>query len=123
MPSKLLAPALAVALLVPAAVRADGDAGKGKQVFAKCAICHSTQPGENKVGPSLAGVFGRKSATDPNFKYSEAMQKADKTWDAETLDAYLANPRGEVPGSKMVFAGVKDAGDRANLIAYLETLK
>jgi cytochrome c len=120
---RILVPALAAALLLPAAARADGDATKGKQVFMKCAICHSPEPGQNKVGPSLAGVVGRKSATVPNFNYSEAMKKADKTWDEATLDANLSNPRGMVPNSKMIFVGLKDEADRANVIAYLGTLK
>ena len=113
-----------IALLATTGLACAQDVAAGEIQFKKCAPCHDVgEKAKNKVGPVLNGLDGRKSGTIPNFKYSEAMQKADKTWDAPTLDTYIANPRGEVPGSKMIFAGVKDAGDRANLIAYLQTLK
>ena len=120
---RVLAPALVAAIVASGAAHADGDATKGKVLFSKCAICHSVQPGENKVGPSLAGIVGRPSATAPGFNYSEAMKKYGATWDDTALDAYLVNPRQIVPGTKMIFVGLKDPGDRANLIAYLDTLK
>lgn len=102
---------------------ADGDAAAGAVVFKKCAICHSPDEGVNKVGPSLHGVVGRKSASIANFNYSDAMKAANKTWDAATLDTYLTDPRSMVPGTKMIFPGLKDEADRKNVIAYLETLK
>jgi cytochrome c len=114
---------LAAALLVPTAVQAAGDPAKGKQQFAKCAICHSTEPGESKVGPSLAGIVGRQSASDPKFAYSTAMKGFNHVWDEQTLDTYLTNPRQTVPGTKMIFLGLKNQGDRDDLIAYLATLK
>src|SRR5271154_679928 len=81
---------------------ADGDVQAGEAVFKKtCAVCHTTDAGKNKIGPSLSGVVGRHSASAPDFAYSDAMKKADKTWDAATLDTYLTNPRGLVPGTKM----------------------
>jgi cytochrome c len=120
---RILAPALVAAIVAAGAAHADGDAAKGKVLFSKCAICHSVQPGENKIGPSLAGIVGRPAASAPGFAYSEAMKKYGVTWDAATLDAYLVNPRQAVPGTKMIFVGLKDPADRANLIAYLETLK
>jgi cytochrome c len=119
---KVLVPAFVAAVLFSGVAVADGDAEKGKQVFSKCGICHATVPGENKVGPSLAGIVGRKSASDPKFAYSDAMKKYDQVWDAKTLDAYLVNPRQSVPGTKMIFVGLRDANDRANVIAYLATL-
>lgn len=103
---------------------AEGDPKEGEAVFKKyCAVCHSTEEGKNKVGPSLHGVVGRHSASLPNYSYSDAMKKADKTWDEKTLDSYLANPREVVPGTKMIFAGLKKEQDRQNVIAYLKTQK
>ena len=86
-------------------------------------MCHTAEAGKNKIGPSLFGIVGRKSATVENFNYSEAMKKFDHTWDEETLDTYLADPRATVPETKMIFPGIKDKAERDNVIAYLETLK
>jgi len=109
------------AMAASSAVAADVEAGKTE--FKKCALCHTTEAGKNKLGPSLFGVVGRKSATLENFTYSEAMKKFDHVWDEETLDKYLADPRGTVPGTKMIFPGIKDKTERDDVIAYLETLK
>ena len=100
-----------------------GDAAAGKEVFKKCALCHSPDAGVNKIGPSLHGIVGRHSASIENFTYSPAMKAADKVWDEATLSTYLTDPRGLVPGTKMIFPGLKDEKDRQNVIAYLETLK
>ena len=99
------------------------DVEAGKVAFKKCALCHTTEPGKNKIGPSLFGVVGRKSGSVDNFSYSEAMKNFDHTWDAESLDTYLADPRAVVPGTKMIFPGIKDKTERDDVIAYLETLK
>ena len=99
------------------------DVEAGKTAFKKCALCHTPEAGKNKIGPSLFGIVGRKSATLENFNYSEAMKKFDHTWDAETLDTYLTDPRTVVPGTKMIFPGIKDKTERDDVIAYLETLK
>jgi cytochrome c len=114
-----------VILLSLAATRpaAADDIEAGKTAFKKCALCHTTEAGKNKIGPSLFGVVGRKSASVENFNYSEAMKKFDHTWDEATLDTYLADPRASVPGTKMIFPGVKDEKERQDVIAYLETLK
>lgn len=101
---------------------AAGDAAAGEQVFARCAVCHSAKAGENKIGPSLAGVFGRKSGSAPGFDYSPALKSAGITWDEQELDKFLANPPADIHGTKMVI-GVPDAQDRQNVIAYLKTLK
>jgi cytochrome c len=116
--------ALGIALLL-AAIRpvAAADVDAGKEEFKKCALCHTAEPGKNKIGPSLFGVVGRKSASVENFNYSDAMKKFDHTWDPETLDTYLADPRKVVPGTKMIFPGIKDEKERQDVIAYLETLK
>jgi len=111
---------LAATLMLSAApARAAGDPVAGKAVSAKCAICHTFEPGKNKIGPSLAGVVGRKSGSLPGFSYSPGMKAANLTWNAATLDKYLTNPRALVPTTKMIFAGLPQATDRANLIAYL----
>jgi len=117
-----LATFAAVALTVGAA-QAEGDPALGKTVFNKCAACHSIKPGENKIGPSLHGIVGRPSHSIESFNYSEPMKAYNVTWDAATLDHYLIDPRGTVQGTKMIFVGLKKDEERANLIAYLETLK
>ena len=100
------------------------DPGAGKSVFnSYCSICHSVQPGKNMVGPSLFGVVGRKSGSVPGFRYSPANQSANITWDQATLDKYLQSPRSVIPGTIMTYAGLKDDTKRADLIAYLATLK
>ena len=90
--------------------------------FKQCAICHKVEPGKHGLGPSLAGVFGARSAHAGGFNYSDAMKSANLTWNQATLDRYLTNPQGVVPGTTMAFAGVKDAAKRAEIIAYLKTL-
>jgi cytochrome c len=112
--------AAAFVSLAAAPSHADGDAVKGKKVFAKCMACHALEAGKNKVGPSLHAIIGRKSATVEGFSYSDAMKSANLTWDEATLDKYLTNPKTSVPGTKMVFPGLSKADDRANLIAYLK---
>ena len=102
---------------------ADGDAVAGKSVFNKCAICHSAAPGKTVIGPTLFGIVGRPSASIAGFSYSDAMKAANKTWDEATLSVYLTDPKALVPGTKMTFAGLPKPEDRANLIAYLATLK
>jgi cytochrome c len=120
-PRKALALGSLVAMVAGPAVAADVEAGK--TAFKKCALCHTTETGKNKIGPSLFGIVGRKSATVENFNYSEAMKKFDHTWDEGALDEYLADPRGTVPGTKMIFPGIKEKTERDDVIAYLETLK
>jgi nitrite reductase (NO-forming) len=112
------APAPAPAAARPAAL--SGAAEEGRRVFGKCQACHALQAGKNGVGPSLAGIIGKPSAGNPDFNYSEAMRKAHLTWDAKTLDAYLADPQKVVPGNRMPFPGLKSADDRVNVIAYLQ---
>ncbi len=113
------------ACLLPlgAARAAAADVEAGKTTFKKCALCHTNEPGKNKVGPSLFGIVGRKSASLASYSYSDAMKKFDHTWTPQTLDKYLPDPQAMVPGTKMIFPGIKDKTERENLIAYLETLK
>jgi cytochrome c len=100
--------------------RADGDAGRGEKRFEECATCHTTERGVNNVGPSLFGLFARKAGEIADFRYSPAMKKSGITWSPQTVDAFVADPQKEVPGNRMPFAGMPDAADRADLIAYLQ---
>ena len=108
-------------LAIPVPAYAQGDAAAGEKLFAHCAACHSNKPGENKIGPSLAGAFGRKSGTEPGYIYSSAMKGANVTWDEKTLDEYLQGPGKFVKGTRMVYF-VPDEKDRQDIIAYLRTL-
>jgi cytochrome c len=117
---KALAAAALVATGFAAAAHADGDAAKGKKVFAKCMACHTVEAGKNKVGPSLHAIIGRKSGTIEGFTYSDAMKNANVTWDDAELDKYLTSPKKEIPGNKMAFPGLPKPDDRANVIAYLK---
>jgi cytochrome c len=98
-----------------------GNLGRGEQDFRACASCHSLTPNHNMTGPSLAGVIGRKAGTLASFpRYSEALKSSGVTWDEPSLDAWLEKPEGFIPGSRMVFPGIRDAQDRADIIAYLK---
>lgn len=90
--------------------------------FAQCRTCHPVEPGATGIGPSLAGVFGAKSGHVAGYPYSEAMRKAGLTWDAAALDRFLVDPRGTVPGTKMMFAGVRDPAARKAIIDFLGTI-
>jgi len=90
--------------------------------FAMCKACHSVQPGKNGIGPSLAGIMGTKAGDVAGFEFSPAMIASGLTWNDSTMDAYLKDPRGVVPGTKMAFAGMKDDAKRKEVIAYLKTL-
>lgn len=118
---RLRAVCAALALVVAAgAAHADGDAARGEKKFEECATCHSLMDGQNGVGPSLHSLFGRKAAAIADFRYSAPMRRSGITWTAKTLDEFLADPQKVVAGNRMPFAGLLDAGDRADLIAYLE---
>jgi cytochrome c len=93
----------------------------GEALFKKnCAVCHTLEAGKNKIGPSLAGVVGRKAGSVPSFAYSAANKNSGDTWDEQTLNVYLTDPRKFMPGTKMVFAGLKNPDDRKVLIEYLK---
>ena len=91
--------------------------------FVPCMSCHAVTPGQNGIGPSLAGVFGRKAASAPGFEYSDALKASGKTWDEATLDAWLTNPMGMVPGTRMTYMGQSDPAKRREVIEYLKTLE
>jgi nitrite reductase (NO-forming) len=96
-----------------------GDPDAGAKVFRKCQACHSAEPGQNRVGPSLFGVVGKEAGAVEDFNYSAAMQDSDIVWTPENLDAFLTNPREFMPGTKMIVPGLRAAEDRSDLIAYL----
>ncbi|HEY8604920.1 c-type cytochrome [Tsuneonella suprasediminis] len=97
-------------------------AGKEPVAFIQCKACHSTKPGEMKIGPSLAGVYGTKAGEIPGYQFSTAMKESGLTWDDATLDKYLTDPKAVVPGTKMTFFGLKDEAKRKEVIAYLKSL-
>ena len=115
---------ISFAATAASAAQAAGNAATGAVVFSRCAICHDNHKnGITKIGPNLFGVVGRKAGTSPGFSYSGAMKSAGFTWTDAKLDAYITSPQLVVPGNKMAFAGISNAGQRADLIAYLDTLK
>ena len=106
-----------------AALLAEADPAKGQKVFKKCAACHTVdEGGRNKVGPNLWNIVNRTIASHEGFSYSDAMAALEGVWDFERLDAFTADPKGTVPGTKMAFKGVSKDGDRANVLAYLRSL-
>jgi len=117
-------PSLGILALGLAAIWAVGasaqDLAAGKQSFAKCRACHSAEEGENKIGPSLYGLIGRKAGTVPGFSYTEANKASGVTWDEETLFKYLESPQKFIAGTKMIFPGIRSEKERRDLIAYLK---
>jgi len=115
--------ALALAFATPLAAQEFGDAARGQQIFAKCKSCHQIGAGAtDRTGPHLNGLFGRRAGAHEGFRYSDDMQMmgADGlTWQLETLDAYLENPKSIVSRTRMNFTGLKDPTDRADILAYL----
>lgn len=108
---------------VPIATRlASADVSRGETSGKKCVACHTFGKGEpNRVGPNLWGIVGRERASHEGFNYSPAMKSHPGKWTFEELDAYLKNPQGMVPGTRMTFAGVPRATERADLISFLNT--
>ena len=112
---------LCVAAFIAAAGSASAaDAGRGEKLFVECASCHSIEKGVDGVGPSLFGLFQRKAGEVADFRYSPALKRSGITWTPQTLDQYLADPQKSVPGNRMPYSGMPDAGARADLIAYLQ---
>jgi len=116
--SSLIASALVVGMAASAHAQ---DAAAGGKAFVVCRACHSVGPGAKiAVGPVLNGVVGRKAGIYPGFEYSEANKNSGIVWTPEELDKYLTNPQATVPGTKMIFPGLKDEQKRKDVIAYLE---
>ncbi|MEL6876125.1 MAG: c-type cytochrome [Pseudomonadota bacterium] len=97
-----------------------GDASAGKRVFAQCRTCHVTDPGVNRIGPSLAGIVGSKAGAVDGFNYSPANANSGITWTEEQMYVYLEDPQRAIPKTKMIYAGLPDAQQRADVIAYLK---
>ena len=110
-----------VALASGSALAQEGDPEAGAKVFNKCRACHVVDAAQNRVGPSLNGVFGRPAGTVEGFKYSNAMKDSGVVWSEETIAAYIADPKGYVPGNRMAFPGLKTQEEVTDLVAYLKT--
>src|SRR6516225_2283905 len=112
-----------VAIMMTGPAVAGEDVGAGQEIYqAQCSACHSNQPGVNGIGPSLAGVAGRKAGSLQGFQFTPALTGSGLTWNTNTFIQFLADPSRLVPGTAMTVM-VPEAGDRANLFAYLATLK
>lgn len=122
---RLLATAVTALLISSASAMAAGDPADGEKIFKRsCASCHTvTKDGPKRLGPPLHGVVGRKAGSVEGFRYSEANKNSAVTWTPDVLDKYLVDPKKYIPGTNMAFAGLKKDEERANIIAYLETLK
>ncbi len=117
---RLAAVAAAVSAALGGAASAQ-DIAAGEKTFNVCRACHEIGPdAKNSIGPVLTGVFGRKAGMFPGYSYSDANKNSGLTWDEATLTEYLKNPRGKVPGTKMIFAGLRKGDDVANVIAFLK---
>ena len=115
--------ALLAQLASVGAAQAAGSVSAGAQVYAnQCAMCHSNQPGGQGIGPSLAGVYGKPAASQAGYDFSPALKAAHLIWNDATLNKFLAAPQATVPGTKMPYAGLTNAAQRANVIAYLASI-
>lgn len=119
--------AAALAMAGPAIAQ---NAGRGAVIFSvECAACHSTVPGQNGIGPSLAGIYGMRAATVPGYEFSAALKQSHVVWTTDALEKFLVNPNSAVTGTHMpdptgeLHLGVPDAINRGDIIAYLRTLR
>jgi len=110
--------AAALVLLLPAGAAAAADTKNGEEVYGRCLACHALK--SDRVGPRHCGLVGRRAGAIPGFDYSAAMKRSRLIWNEKTLDRFLADPMKTVPGTTMTYAGVADAKERADLIAYLK---
>jgi cytochrome c len=119
----LRAAGLASALALVMATRpsdAGGDAGRGQKFYEECIACHSLERGVHGIGPSLHGVFNRRAGELSDYRYSPALKRSGIVWTADTLDAFIADSQQFLPANRMPYAGMPNAADRADLIAYLQ---
>jgi cytochrome c2 len=117
MRAMMLIPAI---VLIASAVRADGDAARGEKLYDDCVACHPVEAGVHGIGPTLHGIVGRKVGEIADYRYSAALRRSGITWTAEALDTFIGDPQASVPANRMPYAGMTNAGDRADLIAYLK---
>ena len=103
-------------------VFAAADAGAGEKLFRQCKACHALEPGKNGTGPSLFGVVDRAVGSEAGYGYSGKLVAVADAWSPENLNSFIENPKGFAPGTKMSYKGMKDVEDRANLIAYLQSV-
>jgi len=121
---KIAAIAASVAFVGAVPALAEGDAVAGKAVFNQCKACHQVGPeAKNGVGPMLNGIVGRKAGEVPGYNYSDANKNSGLTWDEATLRSYLPDPKAKVPGTKMIFPGIKREKQLDDLMAYLMGIK
>jgi cytochrome c len=112
---------LAAALSTGSTVAPAGDVENGKSIFNKCRACHQVgENAKNLVGPKLNGLIGRKAGSVEGYNYSEANKSSGIVWDEATFREYIKNPKGKIPNTKMVFAGLSDDADIDDLLAYLK---
>lgn len=98
-----------------------GDAAKGERVFAQCKACHTVEKGgRNGIGPNLFGIFGSKAGVVEGFNFSDALKASGIVWDDKTMAEFLKDPKGRIPGNKMVFAGIRRPDQLNDLLAYLK---
>jgi cytochrome c2 len=109
-----------VLLAATGVVHAQGDAIRGEKKFEECASCHSVERGNHGVGPNLAGLFERKAGAIEDYRYSPALKRSGLAWTVQNVDAFIADPQKLVPANRMPYAGMPDAAERADLIAYLQ---
>jgi cytochrome c len=113
--------AAAAVLLALADLAVSADVEHGKALFAPCAACHTDRP--DALGPDLKGIYGRKSAAIEDFRYSNAMKRANLVWDDDNLRAYIHDPQAKVKGNRMPYGGMSEVTDVDDVVAYLKTLK
>jgi cytochrome c len=122
-PAIALALVMALVLALVLASRpsaAGGDAARGQKLYGECIACHSFERGVHGVGPSLYGVFNRRAGELSDYRYSPALKRSGIIWTADTLDAFIADSQQFLPANRMPYAGMPDAADRDDLVAYLQ---
>jgi|TARA_B100001964_G_scaffold15758_1_gene16274 cytochrome c len=118
--SLVIAAALGVAVAASGSAAA-ADVAAGEKVFKKCKACHTIEAGgKNKIGPNLAGIFGRQAALVEGYKYSKALRRSEITWDDANMTEWLVSPKKMLKGNKMAFPGLRNEEDIVNVIAYMK---
>jgi cytochrome c len=117
--SRVALPMACFLLTGAGAAQGQGDPEQGEKVYAKCQACHAIDEAENTIGPHLVDIFGREAGSLEDFRYSNALKESGIVWEDETIAEYVRAPKSLVPGTKMMFAGLKDDEEIADLLAYL----